>query len=154
MKKIVQYLSPLLLIAALTPSAALAKGEITVEHENGDVDLYSGVTISNTDDILYFKTQEGDSILMITKNECDKEGELFVCNKARMGLDSYGVLEEIKVREIFLFINPTTQSQPIKGSNVTMTPSTILLEAVTEDGSYITGLGRIDNTIKPEGASR
>jgi hypothetical protein len=152
--KIFNFLSPLLLLSVLIPNAVLAQGEITVEHQNGDVDLYSEVEISNTDEILYFKTQEGDKILMITKNECDKEGELFVCNKARMGLDSYGVLEEIKVREIFLFINPTTQSQPIRGSNVTMTPSTILLEVVTENGSYITGLGKIDKTTKPEEASK
>jgi hypothetical protein len=153
-KKILKYLFLLLILAALAPNAALAKGELTIEHPDGDTDLYSGVEISNTDNILYFKASEGDSILMITKNECTKEGELLVCNKARMGIDTLGVIEELKIKEIFLFINPTSQSQSIKGSTVTMTPNTVLLEAVTEKGAYITGLGKIDSTTKPEGASK
>ncbi len=153
MKKLIKSLFSLLILAAVAPNSAFAKGEITVEQADGNIDIYSAVEISNTDNIIYFKGQEG-STLLITKNECSKEGELLVCNKARMGIDTDGVIEEIGVREIFLFINSTNQAQPIKGSTVTLTPGTVLLEAVTEKGAYITGLGKIDSTTKPAGASK
>ncbi len=154
MKIFVKSFLPLLCLAALAPNTAYAKGEFIVEHDNGDIDTYSSVEIFDTDDTIYFKTEEGESTILITKNECDKEGELVVCNKARMGIDTEGVTEEIVIKEIFLFINPSKEKQPIKGSTVTLSPGTILLEAVTGKGAYITGLGKIDATTKPVGASR
>jgi hypothetical protein len=154
MKDLAKSLLAVCLLAFLAPIPAWAKGEITVEQPNGDNNIYSGVEIYNTSDILYFKAPDLDTIFMISKNQCDKEGELLVCNKARMGLDTQGVLEELKVKEIHLFINPSTTSQTIKGSQVTLSPGTVLLEFVTEKGTYVSGLGRIDSTTKPEGASR
>jgi hypothetical protein len=147
-------LLPLCLLATLDPLNALAKGEITVEHDNGDIDTYSEVEFLNASDILYFKASEGDTMLMITKNECTKEGELLVCNKARAGVDTNGVVEELDVTQIVLFINPTTSRQPVKGSKVTMGPGTVLLEMTTEKGSYITAIGKIDGTTRPSGASQ
>jgi hypothetical protein len=141
-------------LAFLIPIPAGAKGEVNVEYSNGDSDIYSGVEIHNTDKILYLVAPESETMLLISKNQCGKEGELLVCNQARLGLDTQGVLEELKIREIHLFINPTRDAQPIQGSQVTMSPGTILLEVVTEKGTYISALGRIDSTAKPEGASR
>ena len=143
-----------LLLASLAPLPAWAKGEITVDYDNGDTDIYSGVEISNTPDILYFKPEEGDSMLLITKNECTKEGEILVCNKARVGVETHGVIEELEVEQIFLFINPTNDRQAIKGSKITMNPNTILLEVATKKGTYIVGLGKIDSTTRPAEASR
>jgi hypothetical protein len=154
MRFFVKSLLSVLLLASLSPIPAWAKGEISVENSDGAVDTYSGVEISNTNDIIYFKDPEGGSTLLITKNECSKEGDLLVCNKARMGIDTDGILEELAVKEIHLFINETNKAQPIQGSQVTMSPGTILLEAVTNKGAYITGLGKIDSTTKPAGASR
>lgn len=142
------------LLTFLAPFPALAKGEVTVEHENGDLDTYSEVEISNTPDILYFKTEEGNTQLLITKNECQKEGELLVCNKARAGVETNGVIEELDIDQIVLFINPTDGRQAIKGSKVTMAGNTIFLEMVTQKGSYITALGRIDSTTRPMEASK
>jgi hypothetical protein len=153
-KYLVTSLLSVCLLAVFAPIPAGAKGEINVERPNGDTDVYSGVEIHNTQDILYFKDSEADTIFMISKNQCDKEGELIVCNKARLGLDTQGVIEELKVKEIHLFINPTKTSQPIQGSQVTLSPGTVLLEVVTEKGTYISALGKIDSTTKPEGASR
>ena len=154
MKKLVQSTVSALFISCLAIAPALAKGEISVELPNGDFEVYSDVTISNTADIVYFASEESSTILMITKKDCVKEDKLLVCDKARIGVDTDGVIEEIGVKEIFLFINPTNERQPIKGSTVTMSPNTILLEAATTKGTFITGLGRIDNTTKPAGASQ
>lgn len=152
--KFSKALLPLCLLAALSPLPVLAKGEVTVEHDNGDTDTYSEVEFLNAPEILYFKAQEGDSMLLVTKNECQKEGELLVCDKARAGVDTNGVIEELDVTQIILFINPTASRQPVKGSKVTMGPGTVLLEMTTEKGSYITAIGRIDGTTPPAGASR
>jgi hypothetical protein len=105
MKYLATPLLSICLLAFLVPVPTLAKGEITVELPNGDTDVYSGVEISNTKDIIYFQTDEGDTMLLITKNQCTKEGELLVCNQARMGLDTQGVLEELGVKEIHLVYN-------------------------------------------------
>jgi hypothetical protein len=142
------------LLAALAPLPALAKGEVTVEHDNGDIDTYSEVEISNAPDILYFKTKEGSTMLLVTKNECKKEGEILFCDRARAGIDTDGVIEELDVDQIVLFINPTTARQPIKGSKVTMNGNTVFLEMATKKGSYLTALGKIDSTTRPAEASK
>jgi hypothetical protein len=143
-----------LLLATFLPLPALAKGEISVEHDNGDIDTYSEVEISNTPDILYFKANEGNTMLLITKNECKKEGEILFCDKARAGVDTNGVIEELDIAQIALFINPTKDRQSVKGSKVTMGANTVLLEMATEKGSYITALGKIDSTTRPAEASK
>lgn len=142
-----------LCLSCLVSSPAFAKGEISVEKANGDVETYSEVEISNTPEILYFKAKDSNTILMITKKECTAEDKILVCNQARMGVDTEGVIEELGVKQIVLFINPTAERQPVKGSKVTLGPGTVLLEASTTNGSYVTGLGKIDATTKPAGAS-
>jgi hypothetical protein len=142
------------LLAALTPFPALAKGEVTVEQDNGDIDTYSEVEILNTPDILYFKAKESSTMLLITKNECKKEGEILFCDKARAGVDTDGVIEELDIEQIVLFINPTTTRQAVKGSKVTMNANTVLLEMATKKGSYVTALGKIDSTNRPTEASK
>lgn len=141
------------LLATLFQIPALATGEITVEQSNGEIDSYSNVIISNAPKVLYIKSEEGNTMLLITKNECKKEGELLVCDQARAGVDTNGVMEELNVKQIILFINPTQERQPIKGSKVTLAPGTIFLEMSTANGNYITGSGKIDSTTRPTGAN-
>ena len=152
MKNIAKYLLFLSIPFSCFVAPALAEGEITVEYDNGDIEVYSDVEISNTEDVVYFQSgdEEADSILMITKNECKKEGELLVCDKARVGLQSYGVLEEIEIEQIFLFINSTNTKQTINGSRVTMSPNSVMLEFATEAGGFVTGFGLIDSNDRPE----
>ncbi|MFM1842563.1 MAG: hypothetical protein RLZZ490_1299 [Cyanobacteriota bacterium] len=130
-----------------------AKGQVSVEMPNGDIDTYEDVEISNTPEILYFKSPESNTFLMITKKECNNEDKILVCNQARLGVDTNGVLEELGVKQIVVFINPTQERQPIKGSTVTLGAGTVLVEAATTKGTYITGLGKIDANEKPAGAS-
>lgn len=152
--KLYRYLLAICLLGSLIPLPSLAKGEVTVEHDSGDTDTYSQVEIFNTPDILYFKTKEGSTMLLITKNECKKEGEILFCDKARASLDTDGVIEQLDVAQIVLFINPTNTRQQVKGSKVTMGANTILLEMVTEKGSYLTALGKIDSTTRPAEVSK
>jgi hypothetical protein len=154
MKKFTKTCLSALIFTFAISAPAFAKGEINVEHSDGIIDSYSDVTISNTADILYFEDPDTGTILMISKKGCNPEGELLLCQEARMGVDTHGVMEELGVKQIFLFINPTQKAQPIKNSEVTLSPGTVLLEASTNKGSYITGLGKIDATTKPAGASR
>jgi hypothetical protein len=148
----ISFLSACLMAFALQ-IPALATGEINVEHSNGDIDTYSDVSIANAPQVLYIKSKEGNTMLLITKNECKKEGELLVCDKARAGVDTNGVMEELNMKEIILFINPTKTRQPIEGSKITLSPETFLLEMSTANGNYITGAGKIDSTTRPTGVT-
>ncbi len=148
--------------------SALAQGEITVDYKNGETEVFYDVEIFDTKETIYFQVGNNDDendqqetnetqngrILMITKNKCDQEGELLVCNKARVGLQSYGVLEELNVEQIFLFINPSDEKQTINGTTVTMSPNTILLEFATEKGGFVNGFGTIDSTTRPTEAMK
>lgn len=154
MKKLTKTFFSALALTFAVSTSAFAKGEINVEHSDGTLETYSGVVISNTADILYFEDPDTGTILMVSKKGCNPEGELLVCKEARMGVDTHGVIEELSVKQIFLFINPTQKAQPIKNSEVTLSPGTVLLEVSTNKGSYVTGLGKIDATTKPAGASR
>jgi hypothetical protein len=141
------------LLTTLFQIPALATGEVNVEHSNGEISSYSNVTIFNAPKVLYFKSKEGNTKLLITKNECKKEGELLVCDQARAGVDTNGVMEELNVKQVILFINPTNKRQPIKGSKVTLAPGTVFLEMSTANGNYITGSGKIDSNTRPKGAN-
>jgi hypothetical protein len=154
MKKLIRTLFSAMVLTFAVSAPALARGEISVEYSDGNVETYSDVSISNTADILYFEDPDTGTILMISKKGCNPEGELLLCKEARMGVDTHGVIEELSVKQIVLFINPTQKAQPIKNSEVTLSPGTVLLEASTDKGSFITGLGKIDATTKPAGASR
>ena len=151
MKNLTSLLISLALPFSCFISPALAQGELTVEYADGETEVID-VDISDTKEFIYFQNPENDNILMITKNKCDREGELIVCNKARVGLQSHGILEEFNVEEIFLFINSSDDEQNINGSTVTMSPNTILLEFLTDKGSLVTGLGMIDSNVRPENA--
>lgn len=154
MKQLVKNCLSTLFLVCIASAPVFAKGEISVERPDGTIETYPGVAISNTADILYFEDPDTGTILMVSKKACNPEGELLVCKEARMGVDTHGVIEELSVKQIFLFINPTQKAQPIKNSEVTLSPGTVLLEASTNKGSYVTGLGKIDATTKPAGASR
>ena len=141
------------LLATFSQIPALATGEVDVEHSNGEINSYSNVTIANAPKVLYFQSEEGNTRLLITKNECKKEGKLLVCDQARAGVDTNGVMEELDVKQIILFINPTNQRQPIKGSKVTLAPGTVFLEMSMVNGNYITGSGKIDSNARPKGVN-
>ena len=66
-------------------SSASAQGEITVEYADGETQILD-VDISDTKEFIYFQNAENGNILVITKNKWDQEGELIICNKARVGL--------------------------------------------------------------------
>lgn len=154
MKNLAKLFLPLCIHLSFFTSSALAQGQITVEKENGDIDVFSDVEIFDTQDIIYLQVKESDRILMITKNKCAQEAELLVCDQARVNLQSYGVLEELNVEQIYLFINASNEKQTIKGSTVLMSPNTIFLEFTTDQGSFINGFGTIDSTTRPEEAVR
>jgi hypothetical protein len=154
MFRIINTLSVVGLLITTAIAPALAKGEVTVERSNGNTETYPGVEITNAPNVLSLKAQASDTALLITKNECTKEGELLVCNKARAGIDTNGVIEELEIAQIILFINPSQSSQTIKGSKVTLSPNTILLEIATKKGAYITALGKIDSSDNLTGTKK
>ena len=76
MKNLAKLFLPLCIHLSFFTSSALAQGQITVEKENGDIDVFSDVEIFDTQDIIYLQVKESDRILMITKNKCAQEAEL------------------------------------------------------------------------------
>lgn len=151
MNVIAKSLLSALLISTCTSLPALADGELTIEFENGDVDSYEDVQIFHTPEMVYFKPEDGNTTLEITKNECQNEDEIIFCPQAQAGLNTNGVIEEIEVAQIALLINPSNDRQRVKGSKLTMGANTVLLEVATSQGTFITSLGKIDGTTSPEG---
>ena len=154
MKNLVKLFISLCIPLGFCVSPTLAQGQITVEKQNGDIDVFSDVEIFDTRDIIYLQVRESDRILMITKIKWAQDGELLVCDQASVGLQSYGVLEELNLEQIFLFINPSNEKQTIKDSTVLMSPNTIFVEFATDQGSFVNAFGTIDSTTRPEEAVR
>ena len=126
---------------------ALAKGMVTVEYSNGDVDEYPEVSVAKTNEAIYLKPVEGKNVLVVVKKNCKQEQELQVCTDAEVKLNTYGVNEDIEVEQVVIFINDTSRRQKIQGSQVNLSPNTVLLEILTDQGTYITGVGRIDGDV-------
>ena len=126
---------------------ALAKGMVTVEYTNGDVDEYPEVNVAKTNEAIYLKPVEGENVLVVVKKNCKQEQQLQVCTDAEVKLNTYGVDEDIEVEQVVIFINDTSRRQKIQGSQVNLSPNTVLLEILTDQGTYITGVGRIDGDV-------
>lgn len=137
------------LSSTLIAVPALAVGQFTVENSNGEIDTYSNVTITHTADTLYFKPSDSNITLVINKKDCKMENSLQVCTTGDVVLRTYGVDETLDINQMFVFINPTKEKQLIQGSTVSLSPNTVLVEILTEKGTYINGMGQIDSMQKP-----
>lgn len=132
------------ILTSMFSAPALAKGMVMVEYPNGDIDEYPEVNLTRTNQAIYLKPVEGENVLVIFNKKCELERQLKVCTDAEVKLNSYGIDENINVEQIVVFINDTSRRQMIQGSRVNLSPNTILLEILTDRGTYITGLGKID----------
>jgi hypothetical protein len=127
---------------------ALAEGMITVNYPNGESDNYSNVRILSNKDLLSIKNTENDGkILEIARKECHVESLVSVCTGGTVTVDTYGVRESLQVKQMYIFINNTTASQPIKDSKVTLDPQCLMAEILTQKGTYINVSGKIDSPL-------
>jgi RNase P/RNase MRP subunit p29 len=138
------------LLSSLFPvTSALAKGEVSLEYPDGEIAVFENVRIFHTPDSLYFQDSEGINTIVVNKNQCSKEGQLIFCDKAKVSIENHGVSEEIVFQQLVLFINDTSTRQTIEGSRLILKPQTVLVEGVTQKGTFITGYGKIDSAEKP-----
>jgi RNase P/RNase MRP subunit p29 len=138
------------LLSLLFPAAsAFAKGEFSLEYPDGEIAIFENVRIFHTSDSIYFQDEEGTNTIVVNKSQCGKEGQLIFCDKAKVSVENHGVSEEIVFQQLVLFINNTSSKQTIEGSRLILKPQTVLVEGVTQKGTFVTGYGKIDSTEKP-----
>jgi len=138
-------------IALLTVSSSLfltapmlAEGLVTVDYPNGDTANYSDVQIASSNEVLSIKSGEEGKVLEILKKDCYQEGLLNVCKGGTLTLDTYGVKENVLIKQMYVFTNNTKSPQTIKDSKVTLDPDTLMAEILTQKGTYINISGKID----------
>jgi hypothetical protein len=140
--------SPLVLLialgAALLPLAAQAQGEVRIEQRDGSNKVYPGVRIDAKGDTVTFSLENTAHTLVVVGSHCAREGGVRVCSSADVWFDRYGVNEELRVTKSYVFVNDTHTMLHVKGSRVDLSPNTVMVEILTQRGTYITGRGWID----------
>jgi hypothetical protein len=137
------------LSTALLTTPALAIGQFIVEDAAGEVEIYSDVQITQTADTLSLTASDSDITLVINKKNCNMEKAIQVCSAGDVIISTHGVDETLEVEQVYVFINPSNERQMLEGSEVILSPNTVLVEILTAKGTYINGMGKIDATAKP-----
>ncbi|MGD1065907.1 MAG: hypothetical protein ABR975_03755, partial [Vulcanimicrobiaceae bacterium] len=139
--------SPLVLLlalgAALLPLPAPAQGEVRIEQRDGSNKVYPGVHIDAKGDTVTFSLANAEHTLVVAGAHCSREDGVRMCSSADVWLERYGVSEELRVTKSYVFVNDTHKMLHVKGSRVDLSPNTLMVEILTQRGTYITGRGWI-----------
>jgi hypothetical protein len=140
--------SPLVLLfalgAALLPLPAHAQGEVRIEQRDGSNKLYPGVHIDAKGNTVTFSLENAEHTIVVAGSHCGREDGVRVCSSTDVWFDRYGVNEELRITKGYVFVNDTHKMLHVKGSRVELSPNTLLVEILTQRGTYITGRGWID----------
>jgi hypothetical protein len=131
-------------LCALVPLPVAAQGEVRITQADGTSTTYPGVRIVDTGGAITFTLPSTQHTIVVTGTKCGRENGLRVCNSADVWFDRYGVNEELRITKGFVFVNDTSRLVHLKNSRVDMSPHTLMVEILTQRGTYIVGRGWVD----------
>jgi hypothetical protein len=139
----------LITLCTLLPLPALAQGEVRITQSDGSSTTYPGVHIVDTGGTITFTLPSTQHEIVVTGAKCSRQNGLRVCNSADVWFDRYGVNEELRITKGFVFVNATSRLLHLSNSRVELSPHTLMVEILTQRGTYIVGRGWMDAPSAP-----
>lgn len=123
---------------------ALATGTVRIQHRNGSVQTYTGVTLKVANKALTLISADKVSTVVISGGECVHDGALVRCMGGGFSLLQDGKRHTIAFKTATFYFNPTDQDQQLPLSTTKVAAHGVLFAVQTAKGMYVTGNGKLD----------
>ena len=130
-----------------TLGPALADGTLRAQESTGTVHVYNNVSIKVVHQTLRITTSDGKGTLIISQAACSYVGALKRCFPIKVSLEQGGSTKPIDLKRGTIYVNTTSETQPLEMTSQQLPPRGILLAFVTEIGTYVTMTGKVDGPM-------
>lgn len=128
--------------------AAQATGTVRVQQNDGSTQLYPNASIRVTNKTLRITTADKKGTLVIDKAACSFIGAVMRCLPYNMTLDQGGGAHPLDFQRGTVYLNPTTDKQPLPLTSKQLPPHGIMLSLTTKIGTIVDVTGVMDEISK------
>lgn len=132
----------------LAAAPALAVGTLEINHSDGSVNTYEGVTINVFSGSLFLTTADGKGTLVVNRSACSYQAKIIVCLPNSVILVQKGTSQALSLVTGTLYLNYTDDPQPMVLSTTKVPPHAAILSFSTKSGTYVSLTGTLDTVIR------
>jgi hypothetical protein len=126
-----------------------ATGNVRIQHTDGSVRTYTGVTFKVANKTLTLISADKVSTVVISGADCAHEGDLVRCTGGGFSLLQDGKTRRIACKTATFYFNLTDQDLSLPLSTTKIAAHTVVFAVQTAKGNYITGNGKLDQEPAP-----
>lgn len=134
-------------IVAVTPIAR-AGGTLQINHKDGSVNTYEGVTINVFSGSLFLTTADGKGTLVVNRSACSYQAKIIVCLPNSIILVQKGKSNALALTTGTVYLNYTDSAQPMTLTSAKLPPHAAMVSFTTSNGTYVNLLGTLDQVIR------
>lgn len=131
-------------VLAAASSRVNATGTMSIQQRDGSIKTYKNVSVRVNDANIALISSDGNGMLVVGKSACTKVGELLRCFAYDATLDQYGDSYHIRLQSGTVWLNPTTNKQPLSYSSTQLPPRGVQVSIRTRAGTYVSLTGTVD----------
>jgi hypothetical protein len=132
----------------LAAAPALAVGTLEINHSDGSVNTYEGVTINVFRGSLFLTTADGKGTLVVNRSACSYQAKIIVCLPNSVILVQKGKSNALSLTTGTVYLNYTNDAQPLSLSSAKMPPHAAIVSFTTGNGTYVNLTGTLDTVIR------
>jgi hypothetical protein len=125
-----------------------ATGTVRVQQNDGSVQTYPNATIKVSNKTLRITTADKKGTLVIDKAACSFVGAVMRCLPYSMTLDQGGGATPLDFQRGTVYLNPTTDRQPLPLTSKQLPAHGIMLSLTTKIGTIVDVTGTMDEISK------
>jgi hypothetical protein len=137
-----------LVLCALDAAGARAAGTLSINHRDGTVNTYNGVTVNVFTGSLFVTSADGKGTLVVNRAACAYQAKIIVCLPTSVVLVQKGKSNALNLMTGTVYLNYTNDEQPLMFSSAKLPAHAVMLSFTTKNGTYVNLRGRIDQVIK------
>ncbi len=137
-------------IACVVVVAAVARaaGTLQINHSDGSVNTYEGVTINVFSGSLFLTTADGKGTLVVNRSACSYQAKIIVCLPNSVILVQKGKSNALSLTTGTVYLNYTDAPQPLTRSSAKLPAHAAMVSFTTGNGTYVNLLGTLDQVIR------
>jgi hypothetical protein len=132
-------------LAASAYGFANATGTVLIQQKDGSIESYDDAFVRVWKGELIVTSDDGDGTFVIGDDACAAVGKLMKCLPYDATLYQNGGKFHIPINPGgTVWLNPTSEKQPLPQSGAGLAPHAVLLSFTTKKGTYISLTGKVD----------
>lgn len=117
---------------------------MVVQQSDGSTKTYRDVLVRIERGELALTSSDGQSVLVIGKAACSREGSLVKCLPFDATLYQNGGKYRVALSSGTVWLNPTTTTQPLSFTSAHLQPHGVMMSVTTKKGTYVSLTGTVD----------